>query len=245
MPSYNEIDGIPSHSNVKLLVGILRQEWGFDGVVVSDYFGIDELRKLHHVVSNKEDAARMALDAGVDMELPFPDAYTSLTAQVKAGRIAEARVDQSVARVLRMKFLAGLFDDPYTDPGVAEKITNNAEHQQLALRAAHEAITLLKNQSNLLPLEKGKYKRIAVIGPNAEELHLGGYSDNPGRGASVLQGIKEKVGSSSEVVYALGCKITESEPDWNADKVVLGDPGLNAKRIQEAVKVAQRRTLRF
>jgi len=240
MPSYNEIDGIPSHSNVKLLTGILRQEWGFDGVVVSDYFGIDELRKLHHVVSNKEDAARMALDAGVDMELPFPDAYTSLIAQVKAGRIAEARVDQSVARVLRMKFLAGLFDDPYTDPGVAEKITNNAEHQQLALRAAQEAIILLKNQNNLLPLEKGKYKRIAVIGPNAAELHLGGYSDNPGRGVSVLQGIKERVGSSGEVVYALGCKITETEPDWNADKVVLGDAALNGKRIQDAVKVAQK-----
>jgi beta-glucosidase len=240
MPSYNEIDGIPSHSNVKLLTGILRQEWGFDGVVVSDYFGIDELRKLHHVVSNKEDAARMALDAGVDMELPFPDAYTSLIAQVKAGQIAEARVDQSVARVLRIKFLAGLFDDPYADAGVAEKITNNKEHQQLALKAAHEAIILLKNQNNLLPLEKGKYKRIAVIGPNAAELHLGGYSDNPGRGMSVLQGIKERVGSSGEVVYALGCKITESEPDWNADKVVLGDAALNGKRIQDAVKVVQK-----
>jgi beta-glucosidase len=110
----------------------------------------------------------------------------------------------------------------------------------LALRAAHEAIILLKNQNNLLPLEKGKYKRIAVIGPNAAELHLGGYSDNPGRGVSVLQGIKEKVGSSGEVVYALGCKITETEPDWNADKVVLGDAALNGKRIQEAVKVVQK-----
>jgi len=240
MPSYNEIDGIPSHSNTKLLTGILRQEWGFDGVVVSDYFGIDELRKLHHVVSNKEEAARMALEAGVDMELPFPDAYTSLIAQVKAGRIAEARVDQSVARVLRMKLLAGLFDDPYADPAAADKITNNAAHQQLALKAAHEAIILLKNQNNLLPLEKGKYKRIAVIGPNAAELHLGGYSDNPGRGVSILQGIKEKAGATGEIVYALGCKITETEPDWNADKVVLGDTALNAKRIQEAVKVVQK-----
>jgi beta-glucosidase len=240
MPSYNEIDGIPSHSNVKLLTGILRQEWGFDGVVVSDYFGIDELRKLHHVVSNMEDAAKMALESGVDLELPFPDAYTSLIAQIKVGRIAQASVDRSVERVLRMKFLAGLFDDPYADPAAAEKLTNSADHQRLALKAAHEAIILLKNQNNLLPLEKGKYKRIAVIGPNAAELHLGGYSDNPGRGVSVLQGIKEKVGSSGEVVYALGCKITETAPDWNADKVVLGDAALNAKRIQEAVKVAQK-----
>lgn len=240
MPSYNEIDGIPSHSNVKLLTRILRQEWGFQGVVVSDYFGIDELRKLHRVAANKEDAAKMALEAGVDVELPFPDAYTSLIAQVKAGRIAEASVDRSVVRVLRMKFLAGLFDDPYVDPVAAEKVVNSTEHQQLALKAAHEAIILLKNQQNLLPLEKGKYKRIVVIGPNAAELHLGGYSDNPGRGVSVLQGIKEKVGASGEVAYALGCKITETEPDWNADKVVLGDAALNAKRIREAVQAAQK-----
>ena len=238
MPSYNEIDGIPSHSNVQLLTRILRQEWGFEGVVVSDYFGIDELRKLHHIVGNKEDAAKMALEAGVDIELPFADAFESLIAQVKSGRIAEANVDRSVARVLRVKFLAGLFDDPYVDPAFAEKMTNSAEHRQLALKAAHEAIILLKNQNNLLPLEKGKYKRIAVIGPNGAELHLGGYSDDPGRGVSVLQGIKEKVGPSSEVLYSLGCKITETEPDWNADKVVMGDPALNAKRIQEAVKVA-------
>ena len=240
MPSYNEIDGIPSHSNTKLLTGILRQEWGFDGVVVSDYFGIDELRRLHHVVGNKEDAAKMALEAGVDVELPFADAYGSLIAQVKAGRIAEANVDRAVARVLRAKFLAGLFDDAYVDPAFAEKITNSADHRQLALKAAHEAILLLKNQSNLLPLDKGKYKRIAVIGPNAAEVHLGGYSDNPGRGVSVLQGIKEKVGTSGEVSYSLGCKITETEADWNADKVVLGDAALNAKRIQEAVEVAQK-----
>jgi len=240
MPSYNEIDGIPSHSNVQLLTRILRQEWGFEGVVVSDYFGIDELRKLHHVAANKEDAAKMALEAGVDIELPFADAYNSLIEQVKSGRIAEANVNRSVARMLRVKFLAGLFDDPYVDPAFAEKITNSAEHRQLALKAAHEAIILLKNQNNLLPLEKGKYKRIAVIGPNAAEVHLGGYSDDPGRGVSVLQGIKEKVGSSGEVLYSLGCKITETEPDWNADKVVLGDAALNARRIQEAVKVAQK-----
>lgn len=240
MPSYNEIDGIPSHSNRKLLTEILRGEWGFDGAVVSDYFAIDELRKIHHVVASKEDAARIALDSGVDVELPFADGFNTLVEQVKSGRIAQSSIDRSVVRVLRLKFLAGLFDDPYADPAAAEKITNNAEHQQLSLRAAHEAIILLKNQNNLLPLDKSKYKRIAVIGPNAAELHLGGYSDKPGRGVSILQGIKDKVGSSAEVLYSLGCKITESEPDWNADKVVLGDPALNAKRIQEAVKVAQK-----
>lgn len=238
MPSYNEIDGIPSHSNKHLLDDILRQEWGFQGLVVSDYFGITELKTVHHIVAENEPAARYAIDAGVDMELPFAAAYPTLAAQIKEGKVSEAAVDRSVTRILRAKFMAGLFDDPYVNPDYAEKITNNPEHRKLALKAAHEAIILLKNQDGLLPLSKEKYKRVAVIGPNAAEVHLGGYSDKPGRGISVLQGIKDKLGAGAEVVYALGCKITESNPDWDADTVVLGDPKVNAERIAEAAKVA-------
>src|SRR5262249_26334811 len=118
-----------------------------------------------------------------------------------------------------------------------------AEHRQLALQAAREAIILLKNRDNLLPLEKGKYRRIAVIGPNAAEVHLGGDSDKTSRLGSILQRLKKKNGSSAEILYSLGCKITETEPNWNADKVVLGDPALNARRIQDAVQVAQRADL--
>jgi beta-glucosidase len=240
MPSYNEIDGVPSHSNKHLLTDVLRHEWGFDGFVVSDYFGIAELIRVHHIAADKDTAARFALDAGVDLELPFPDGYPGLVAQVKAGKVSEAAVDRATAHVLREKFLAGLFEDPFVDPAYAEKITNNADHQKLALKAAHEAIILLKNQNNLLPLDKSKYKHIAVIGPNAADVHLGGYSGNPGRGVSVLQGIKDKVGSGVEVLYSEGCKITETFPDWNADKVVLGDATLNAKRIADAVQVAKK-----
>jgi beta-glucosidase len=240
MPSYNELDGIPSHSNRHLLQDILRQEWGFQGLITSDYFGPTELRTVHHVVANDEAGAKMAFDAGVDVELPFIGTYSNLIPLVQQGKVSESAIDQSVARVLRAKFLAGLFDDPYVDPAYAEKITNSPEHEELALKAAHEAVILLKNDNHLLPLAKGKYKHIAVIGPNAVAVHLGGYSNKPGRGVSVLQGIKDKVGSSAEVLYAEGCKITETEPDWNADKVVLGDPALNAQRIAEAVKVAQK-----
>jgi beta-glucosidase len=240
MPSYNEIDGIPSHSNKHLLTDILRHEWGFDGVIVSDYFGIAELIRVHHVVANKEAAARMALGAGVDIELPFPDAYPGLVQQVRNGTVSEAAVNRAATNVLRAKFLAGLFDDPYVDPAYAEKITNSPEHQKLALQAARETLILLKNQNNLLPLDVSKYKHIAVIGPNAHDVHLGGYSNKPGRGVSILDGIKNRVGSSAEVLYSEGTKITETLPDWDADKVVLGDPELNAKRIADAVKVAQK-----
>jgi beta-glucosidase len=239
MPSYNELDGIPNHSNRHLLTDVLRHEWGFNGVVVSDYFGIMELIRIHHIVDSPEAAARMALDAGVDLELPFIAAYGTLVDQVKHGTVAESTIDRSVRRVLRQKYQAGLFDDPYVDASYAEKIANSPEHQQLALKAAHESITLLKNENHLLPLDKSKYKRIAVIGPNAAEAHLGGYSNDPGRSVSVLQGIKDKVGKNAEVLYSQGCKITETLPDWDADKVVIGDPALNAKRTEEALKVAK------
>ncbi len=240
MPSYNEIDGIPSHSNRHLLEDVLRHEWGFTGLVASDYFGPTELRTIHHIVANDEAAAKIALESGVDIELPFPGTYPTLLKQIQQGKVSQASLDRAVARVLRAKFLVGLFDDPYVSADYAEKIVNSAEHQQLALKAAHEAVILLKNQNNLLPLAKGKYKHIAVIGPNAADLHLGGYSNQPGRGVSVLQGVKDKVGNSAEVLYSEGCKITETFPDWDADVVKLGDPALNAKRIQDAVKVAQK-----
>jgi beta-glucosidase len=243
MASYNEVDGIPSHSNAHFLIDILRREWGFDGVLVSDYFAISQLEGFHHVVASGPAAAKLALESGVDVELPFVEDYGTLIEQVHQGKVSEARVDQAVARLLRLKFLAGLFENPFVDPDYAEKITNSPEHQQLALKAAREAIILLKNQNNLLPLDRAKYKRIAVIGPNAADVHLGGYSGKPGRGVSVLQGIKDKVGTSTEVLYAEGCKITETFPDWDADKVVLGDPALNATRIQEAVKVARKADL--
>jgi beta-glucosidase len=240
MASYNEIDGIPSHANQHLLDDILRGEWGFGGVVVSDYFGITDLVKLHRVVASNDEAAALALKSGVDIELPFADAFPSLIRLVKEGKVPQALVDRAVARNLRVKFLAGLFDDFRADPEAAERITNSAEHRQLALKAAHEAIILLKNDKGLLPLDPSKYRRIAVVGPNAADVHLGGYSNDPGRGVSILQGIRDKVGTSAEVLYSEGCRITETPPDWDADKVELGDPVKNAARIKAAVEVARR-----
>ena len=240
MPSYNELDGIPNHSNKWLLRGILRKEWGFDGLVVSDYFAIDEMITRHHIAADCASAAKYAIEAGVDIELPFGRCYAELPALVRSGQVPESLVNEAAARVLRAKFELGLFDHPYVDPKRAEQVSNTPENQQLALRAAHEAITLLKNQNNLLPLDLSKTKRIAVIGPNAADVHLGGYSGEPGRGVSVLQGIKEKVGSKAEVLYAEGCRITESKPDWNSDKVVPADPELDKKRIAEAVATMQK-----
>ncbi len=240
MPSYNEIDGLPSHANKWLLQKILRDEWGFDGLVVSDYFGINELMTRHHVAATPAAAAKRALETGVDLELPHNQCNDTLVQQVKNGLVAEATLDKAVARILKVKFLLGLFEDPYVDPAEAERVSETKESNALALRAAREAITLLKNENNLLPLDRAKIRSIAVIGPNAGHVELGEYSGGPTRKISVLQGIKDKVGSGVTVNYAEGCKITTSEqPSWYKDDVRLSNPADDDARIAEAVKAAQ------
>lgn len=240
MPSYNEIDGLPSHVNKWLLQKVLRDEWGFNGLVVSDYFGINELMTRHNVAADAATAAKRALEAGVDMELPHNQCNHTLVQLVKEGKVAEATLDKAVARILKMKFLLGLFEEPYVDPDEAERVAETKESSRLALRAAHEAITLLKNENNLLPLDRNKIRSIAVIGPNAGHVELGEYSGGPTRKISILQGIKDKVGSAVTVNYAEGCKITTSDkPSWHKDDVQLSNPADDDARIAEAVKAAK------
>jgi beta-glucosidase len=239
MASYNEIDGVPSHANTWLLEKVLRQEWGFKGHVVSDYYGIAQLQDLHHVANGKEEAARLALEAGVDIELPDPDCFPLLLNLVREGKVSEASVDKAVARNLRAKFLLGLFENPYIDLDRAVRVTNSREHRELAAEAARRSIVLLKNENNLLPLDRSRLRSIAVIGPNAARVHLGGYSDDPGRGVSVLQGITEKAGNQIRVTYAEGCKITQEGGDWFADSSHLNPPADDEKLIAQAVEVAR------
>lgn len=239
MASYNEVDGIPSHSSHWLLERILRQEWGFQGYVVSDYFGVRQLITLHHVADTPEEAAKKALEAGVDVELPSGDCYKTLGDQIRIGRIAEATLDQAVARTLRAKFMLGLFENPYVDPAYAAQISNNPDHRKLALQAAQEAIILLKNENNLLPLGRSKIKSIAVIGPNAGICILGEYSGQPPQAVSILEGIRNKVGSTIRVQYAEGCKITKNPTGWNDDKVELPSVASDEREIAEAVRAAK------
>ena len=238
MASYNEIDGIPVHANKKFLQTILREEWGFDGFVVADYGGVAHLHNFHFVAHDQSEAAKMALEAGIDIELPDVDCYATIVDQVKAGTLSEAVLDRTAARMLKAKFLLGLFEDPYVDPERAVAVTNCKEHSDLALEAAKKAAILLKNDG-LLPLDKKKIKRLAVIGPNADGVHLGGYSWEPRKGIGILEGVKNKVGSDIDVRYAVGCKITSHEPLWLDDKSELADPVENARLIKEAVKVAK------
>jgi beta-glucosidase len=239
MPAYVEIDGVPAHANKPFLQDVLRKEWGFNGLVVSDYFAIEQLNSLHHVVDSDAAAAKLALESGVDIELPDPKLYPMLVAQVKSKAIPIATIDKSVARVLRAKFDLGLFEQPYVDVEQADKIAGNAEHAALARKAAERSIVLLKNQGGLLPLDRAKVKTIAVVGPNGEPCRLGGYSGVPKRCIGVLRGIKDAVGGGVKVMWAPGCGITRGS-DWWADKVETPTPEEDRKLIDDAVAVARK-----
>ena len=240
MPAYHELDGVPVHANRFMLERLLRGEWGFDGLVVSDYDAVAQLQSRHHVAADKADAARQALEAGVDVELPDPDAYPTLVEQVRAGQIAEAVLDKAVARVLRAKFRLGLFENPYVDPERAARVTNSAEHRALAAEAARRSVVLLKNDGGVLPLDRSKLKSVAVVGPNAAGLHLGGYTDpEPPAGVSVLEGVRRKLGAGVKVSYAEGCKITKEGGNWFGDTATLNDEADDRRLIAEAVEVAR------
>ena len=177
MPGYHEIDGIPCHTNTWLLGDVLRKQWGFDGLVVSDYFGINMIHDYHGAALDKDNAARMALEAGVDVELPSADCYAApLVEAVEKGLVDAALVDKTVRRVLEMKFRLGLFEKPYVDVDSVDARFNTAVNRLYSRRMAEKSIVLLKN-NGILPLARTK-KRIAVIGPNADSVRnmLGDYT---------------------------------------------------------------------
>ena len=246
MASYNEIDGVPSHVNSWLLQDVLRDEWGFLGYVVADYYAIRELKDRHSVVATLEQAAAESLAAGVDVELPNRMAFPHLVDLVRSGDVDLEQIHTAVARVLRAKFIAGLFEDPYADADHAEAITDNADARALAERTAEKSTILLKNEpvdgKKLLPLDASKLGRIAVIGPNAEEAILGGYTDQPAHTVPLLDGIRARVvaegDQSAEVVFTQGVHITETR-NWFGDEVRLWDPEDNRRLIAEAVEIAK------
>ena len=254
MASYNEIDGIPSHANGKLLNDILRNEWAFEGTVVSDYFAIRELITRHHLTDNDGQAAMLALKAGVDLEMPDGDVFVSVTELVKQGTLDHRFVDVAVARILHEKFLLGLFENPYTEVAGAEEFIGREQHKAVSLQAAEQAMVLLKNDG-LLPLNASKLKSIAVIGPHAHEALLGGYSDVPDAPVSILQGVKAYLGSDVKVFHAQGTLITKetwepgadsiannslSKERWHRDEVELASSEDTKGMIKKAVRVAKK-----
>ncbi|MBM3118247.1 MAG: beta-glucosidase [Chloroflexi bacterium] len=235
MNAYHEIDGIPCGASAELLTDILRREWGFEGIVVSDYFAIQNLQSYHRIAADKAGAARLALEAGIDVELPKSDCYAQpLKEQIVKGVVSEELVDRAVSRVLRLKFMLGLFENLYVKPEKTARVFDMPEHRKLALEAARKSLILLKNEGNILPLNKN-IETIAVIGPNADSSRnlLGDYTYAAHIGitaimansigtplsaadveadqitvpvVTILEGIKAKVASNTKVLYAMGCE---------------------------------------
>ena len=241
MASYNEIDGIPSHSSKWLLHDILRDEWKYQGAVVSDYYAIEEMSSRHKIAGDVPTAAKMALDAGVDVDLPSGISYANLGALVQAGKVTTAQIDKAVERILTMKFNAGLFEQPYTLDMAPALASNTAQGIALARKAAEKSLVLLKN-NGVLPLAmpgNGSPKpTLAVIGPNSDVARLGGYYGIPRDTVTPLEGIRALIGNKANIVHAPGVVITKDD-DWWEDKVELGDPEQNRRLIAEAVKAAR------
>jgi beta-glucosidase len=212
MCSFNEIGGVPSSGNSHLLTEILRQEWGFKGFVVSDWGSIAEMVQ-HGFAASPSEAAREAIMAGVDMDMEGNAYRENLAALVHSGSVPEAVLDQAVRRVLRAKFLLGLFDHPYRGAGQEreKEVILTPDHRALARESARKSLVLLKNEGDLLPLRKD-LATLAVIGPLAEDTLsiLGPWSamGRPGDAVSVLAGIRRSVGKHTTIIHEKGCDVS-------------------------------------
>ena len=223
MSSYNSRDRIPNSASKFLMTELLRDRWGFKGLVYSDWAAVDMLKSFHHVAEDKETAAILALTAGLDVEASS-NCYPALVEAVRQGRCSMAGIDQAVSRVLQVKIELGLFENPYHTDGLAGTI-HDSKKIKLAREIADESTVLLKNKGGLLPLDINKLGSIAVIGPNADQVQFGDYSwskDNKD-GVTPLQGIKEWVGNKITVNYAYGCDLVS----------------MDTSRIDEAVRIAR------
>jgi beta-glucosidase len=248
MNAYHELDGTPCGAHRELLTGLLRDTWGFDGTVVSDYFAVRQLADYHHLAVDSSHAAALALEAGIDVELPGTDCYGSpLVAAIGSGAVSEDALDAAVRRVLRSKFELGLFDRPFVEPETVRFAFDNPLHRELAATTARKSLVLLANDG-VLPLENGS--SVAVIGPNADVARnlFGGYTyvahvesllemknrenvfsipvpdvldlDATLDGTeTVLQAIRQRLGS--RVGYTRGCEVGGDSRDGFAEAVAL------------------------
>jgi beta-glucosidase len=207
MCAYNRFRGKPCCGSDELLINILREKWGFEGYVVSDCGAVEDFWERHKVVKTPEEASSLAVKMGTD--LCCGDIYNKLNEAVQKGLITEEEINISLERLFKARFKLGMFDPPEMVPytKIPYSVNNSPEHDKLALEAARKSIVLLKNENNILPLNKN-FKKIAVIGPNADEIEvlLGNYNGTPSNPVTILKGIRNKL-PEAEIKYAQGCNI--------------------------------------
>lgn len=174
MMSHNDLNGVPCHTNSWLMTDVLRKEWGFRGFIVSDWMDIEHCVDQHRTAANNKEAFYQSIMAGMDMHMHGPEWQTAVVELVKEGRIPESRIDESVRRILTVKFRLGLFEHPYSDVKTRDRVINDPEHKRTALEASRNSIVLLKNENDLLPLDVQKYKKVLVTGINANDQNIMG-----------------------------------------------------------------------
>ncbi len=243
MSSYNDYDGVPVSGSKWFLSDLLRGQWGFRGYVVSDSEAVEFLSDKHKVAESYEDAVAQCINAGLNVRTTFrtPESFVlPLRDAVRHGKISMETLDSRVADILRVKFRLGLFDNPYRgDAGLALKEVHSPEHQALSLRAARESMVLLKNEGGMLPLSKN-IKRIAVIGPNADEREqlICRYGPAAAPVKTVLEGVRELL-PESKVTYAKGCDIID--PHFPESELMDFEKTPEEKRmLKEAVSTARK-----
>ncbi|MCL6457171.1 MAG: glycoside hydrolase family 3 C-terminal domain-containing protein [Gorillibacterium sp.] len=246
MTAYNEIDGVPCTTSRYLLQDVLREQWGFDGFVITDCGALGMLVHGHNTAEDGAEAVAQAILAGIDMEMSGEMFKQHLESALAQGLLAVEDLERAVVRVLEMKFKLGLFEQPYADPARAKSMIGRQEHRDLARAVAAEGIVMLKNRNRTLPLDKQDSGKIAVIGPNAGAIYnqLGDYtSPQPaGRIVTVLDGIRAALGNEDRVLYAPGCRVKDDSREGfpyalecaaQADTVVLVIGGSSARDFGE------------
>jgi beta-glucosidase len=237
MTSFNEVDGIPASGNKWLMTDVLRNQWGFDGFVVTDYTAINEM--TNHGVGDLKTVSAMSLNAGVDMDMVGEGFLTTLGKSLEEGKVTEAQIDQACRRILEAKYILGLFDDPYRycDVNRAKNEISTVENLKAARDIAAQTFVLLKNENQVLPLEKkGK---IALVGPLADSKYnmagMWSVAVDHELSVTVLQGFKDAVGSQAEVVYAKGSNIVD-DPDLDKWTATRGKLSIDTKRSPEELR---------
>ncbi|MCK4919661.1 MAG: glycoside hydrolase family 3 C-terminal domain-containing protein [Bacteroidales bacterium] len=230
MAAHNELNGIPCHSNEWMMTDVLRDEFGFDGFIVSDWMDIERLVDRHFTAKNQKEACFQTIDAGMDMHMHGPGFFEPVLELVNEGSISESRVNESVKLLLEAKFKLGLFENPLLEISENDSVLFNLEHQKTALEAAQKSIVLLKNEKKLLPLDKSKYKRIFVTGPNADnQTILGDWA----------------VEQAEENVITVLEGLQQADPECNFDYFDVGyNPGhVKKEHVIEAKKRASQAEL--
>ncbi|MEP4781497.1 MAG: glycoside hydrolase family 3 N-terminal domain-containing protein [Algibacter sp.] len=244
MSSYNDYDGVPVSASHYFLTELLREQYGFNGYVVSDSEAVEYISDKHHVAENYKEAVRQVVEAGLNVRTTFrtPESFIEpLRELISEGKISMKTIDKRVSEVLRVKFELGLFDQPYVEkPSESDKLVHTEDDEGFSKQINRESLVLLKNENNLLPLDVNKIKNILVTGPLADEVSFTysryGPAFNPS--VSVYQGVKKYAGDKANVNFVKGCDIID--PDWPGSEII--PTPLSAKEqadIDEAVKKAK------